>query len=171
MNRRQAIQQLVVLSAGLSILPSCEWEEAGPVYANVPLERGERTFIETLSKAILPTEGTPVELPEKTVDFILTILNDCTAPADVQRYLTGLKEFRQGVEQVYNTRFKKIDPIQQVELFETIDTSDAMTDAARHFFQVTNGLARQQFATSAYFMKNVQNFEFAPGRYIGCRAV
>ena len=46
-----------------------------------------------------------------------TMLNDCTAPAEIQKYLTGIKEFKQGVKDLYNTSFKKLDTEKQIELF------------------------------------------------------
>ncbi|MEM1119411.1 MAG: gluconate 2-dehydrogenase subunit 3 family protein [Bacteroidota bacterium] len=171
MDRRTAIQNIFLLSAGAVLLPNCEMEETGPVYANVPLEKGQRTLIDLVTKAILPTEGTPVAMPEKTVDFVLTMLNDCTAPEDIQKYLLGIKEFQQGVKELYQTSFKKIDAAQQLELFTKLGESEKMTEAAKYFFNTTNGLTRWQFSTSEHFMTAYQDFEFVPGRYLGCEPV
>ena len=54
MKRREAIQNIFLLSAGLALLPNCQMEEKGPVYANVPLEKGQRTLMNLLTNAILP---------------------------------------------------------------------------------------------------------------------
>ncbi|MEM6316855.1 MAG: gluconate 2-dehydrogenase subunit 3 family protein [Bacteroidota bacterium] len=170
MTRREAVRNILLLSTSAAFLPACNFEE-GPVYANVPLERGQRTFIELVTNAILPREGTEVMTLESTTDFILTMLNDCTSPEDIQKYLLGIKEFQQGVKSMYDTAFKRLDAEQQVDLFTTLGGAESMTEAAKHFFNKTNGLTRWHFTGSEYFMKEVQEFEFVPGRYIGCRAV
>lgn len=171
MKRREAIQNIFLLSAGMALMPSCQFEESGPVYANVPLEKGQRTLMNLLTNAILPREGTEIKTPESTTDFILTMLNDCTSPEDIQKYLTGMKEFTQNIQEIYNTSFKKMETEAQLTLFEDLGKSEKMTDNAKHFFNTTSWLTQRHFRSSEHFMTNYQDFEFAPGRYIGCRAV
>jgi len=171
MKRREAIQNIFLLSAGLALLPNCKMEEQGPVYANVPLEKGQRTLMNLLTDAILPRAGTEVTTPETTTDFILTMLNDCTSPEDIQKYLLGMKEFQMGIKELHNTSFKKMVPEQQLELFTNLGESEKMTDVAKDFFNKTAWMTRKHFTSSEYFMKNRLDFEFAPGRYLGCEPV
>ena len=173
MKRREAIQNIFLLSAGLALLPNCQMEEKFPVYANVPLEKGQRTLMNLLTNAILPREGTEVSTPESTTDFILTMLNDCTAPEDIQKYLLGMKEFQMGMKESYDTTFKELTPEKQLALFTSLGEpeSEIMTDAAKAFFNHTAGMTRRHFTSSEYFMKNRLDFEFAPGRYLGCEPV
>jgi len=173
MKRREAIQNIFLLSAGLALLPSCNWEESGPVYANVPLEKGQRTLMKLLTNAILPREGTDITTPESTTDFILTMLNDCTASEDIQKYLLGMKEFQLGMKELYDTTFKKLAPEKQLALFTSLGEPDSevMTKAAKAFFNHTTSMTRRHFTSSEYFMKNRLDFEFAPGRYLGCEPV
>lgn len=171
MKRRTAIQNIFLLSAGAALLPNCQLEEKGPIYANVPLEKGQRTLIDLLTKAILPTEGTPVKTPESPTDFILTMLNDCTAPEDIQKYLLGMKEFQQRIKELYSTSFKKLETEEQLALFNSLGESAKMTEAAKYFFNTTNGMTRWHFSTSEHFMKEYKDFEFVPGRYLGCESV
>lgn len=171
MKRREAIQNIFLLSAGLALLPNCQMEEKGPVYANVPLEKGQRTLMNLLTDAILPRAGTEVTTPESTTDFILTMLNDCTAPEDIQAYLLGMKEFQQGIKELHNTAFEKLTVEQQLALFEGIGESEKMTSAAKAFFNKSAGMTRRHFTSSEYFMKNRLDFEFVPGRYLGCESV
>jgi len=154
MKRREAIQNMFLLSAGVALLPNCQMEEQGPIYANVPLEKGQRTLMNLLTDAILPRAGTEVTTPETTTDFILTMLNDCTSSEDIQKYL-----------------LKKMAPEKQLELFSNLGESEKMTDAAKAFFNQTAWMTRQHFTSSEYFMKNRLDFEFAPGRYLGCEPV
>lgn len=170
MTRREAIQNIVLVSAGIALIPACQ-TESGPIYANVPLESGQRAFIDLMTNAILPREGTEIETPESTTDFILTMLNDCAAPIDIKNYTTGIKEFQEGVKALYNNSFKDLNTAQQIEAFTKLGESEKMTDAAKHFFNTTKGMSQWHFTTSEYFLKNKRDFEFAPGRYVGCQAI
>ena len=170
MTRREAIHNIFLASAGIALMPGCKLED-GPFYANVPLERGQRTFIELMTNALLPRDGTEIQTPESTTDFILTTLNDCTAPEDIQQYLLGIKEFQKGIVEKYQKAFKRLDTEKQLELFSEMGSAPGMTEAARYFFNTTNNLTRRHFTVSEYFMKNVLEFEFAPGRYVGCKPI
>lgn len=170
MKRREAIQNIFFLSTGLALMPACDFEH-GPVYLNVPLEKGQRTFIELLTNAVLPREGTEVSTPESPTDFILTQLNDCTAPEDIQKFLVGIKEFQQTIKEQHQTSLGKMEVDEQVEFFSTIDTTVPLTEAGKYFFDTVNAFSRQHFIQSEYFLKNVLDWEFAPARYIGCREI
>lgn len=171
MTRRQAVQNILWVSAGIALIPSCQAAETGPIYANVPLESGQRTFIDLMTNAILPRAGTAIKTPESTTDFILTMLNDCASPVDVKNYIVGIKEFRQGIKEQYQTTFKDLSVEKQLEVFTQLGQSPKMTEAAKHFFNTTKGLSQRHFTTSEFFMKNKRDFEFAPGRYVGCSPI
>ena len=171
MKRREAIQNIGLLGIGVTLLPACQWQEEGPVYANVPLEKGQRTLLEIVTKALFPTEGTEVQTPESTTDFILTMLNDCASPEDIQKYTRGIKDFQETVKSQFNTSFKQLDASQRKTFFSSIANSETASDNLKHFFNTTAGMSRWHFTSSEYFMKKYRDFEFAPGRYIGCREV
>jgi hypothetical protein len=124
-----------------------------------------------LTNAILPREGTEIQTPESTTDFILTMLNDCTAPEDIQKYLDGMKAFQEKIKLDYNTSFKRLDATEQLALFNQLQTDATLSEPIKHFFDTTLGMTRRHFTSSAHYMQHYLDFEFAPGRYIGCSAI
>lgn len=170
MKRREAIQNIALLAVSITLVPACNFEQ-GPVYNNVPLEKGQRTLIDLLTNALLPKEGTEITTPESTTDFLLTMLNDCTAPEDINKFLLGLKEFQEKVKTTYSTSFKKLDKDKQIELFKSIGEGPEISENIKHFFDTTLGMSRWHFTSSEHYMKTYREFEFAPGRYIGCKAL
>ncbi|PHN07713.1 gluconate 2-dehydrogenase subunit 3 family protein [Flavilitoribacter nigricans] len=168
MKRRTAIRNLGLISAGFSFLPACKFTESPPVYERVPLETEQYHLVEWLTDAILPAGEPEISTPETTPHFVLTMLNDCYAPEDIQKYLTGLQAFATKIEEQYGTDFKKLEPEQQLALFTEVAESETLPEEMKYFLQTTKRLTVQHFTTSEYFLVNHMDFEFVPGHYNGC---
>lgn len=167
MNRRKAIRNIAIVSTGIVLLPACEMESL-PVYENLALEPQQLDLIDWLTNAILPKEGLEISTPESTSDFVLTMLNDCYAPEDIRQYLAGSKIFVQYVKDEYGISYKKLNPEQSILLFSEIMKSGLLPESLKFFLATTKQLTVRHFTSSEYFMKNHLDFEFAPGRYLGC---
>lgn len=163
MKRRIAIKNIAAYSIAVSFLPSCNMEEI-PFYENLQLEKEQYKLLSELSEFILPKKETEIFTPEKTVDFILTIINDCYSPDEIEKYKKGLIEFQNTSQENYNSTFQRLNAIQRTELIEKIRDMEL---SASYFFSITKDLTKEHFTTSEYFMKKYRDFEFAPGRYLG----
>lgn len=167
MKRRSALKSMVVISSAITFLPSCDMEVL-PVYENIPIDKKQRKLIEHLTEAMLPKKNTEIITPEKTIDYLLTVINDCHAPEEIEEYMGGLNEFQLLLKEKYNSSFQKLNPESQQELFAFLMSPENNSDNLNHFFSTTFNLTKHHFTTSEYFMKNNLEFEFAPGRYLGC---
>lgn len=170
MNRRQAIQQLTIMGAGLALYPGCTAEEV-PVYARVPMDARQYTLFRQFAEGILPVDHSIYQTPESRSEFILTILNDCTPTKDIERYLNGLKTFQQyigtqGIKSLENLSNEKLD-----ELYAHLAGSKDRDENLYSFYQTTKSLARQHFTSCEKFMTEEMKFEFVPGRYLGCKEI
>ncbi|MEM8906293.1 MAG: gluconate 2-dehydrogenase subunit 3 family protein [Bacteroidota bacterium] len=181
MQRRKAIQQIALISTGIVLLPNCHWESF-PVYEKVPLQEGQRQVIDRLAQAILPMEELPLELPESTTDFILRMLNDCFAPKDIQRYLDGLQAFQLASNQVEQKQMTDILPKMLAQLNEqhlaNIEKASAtqveletIESPLAFFYGTTKQLTQQHFTSSPFFLKEILDFDFVPGRFTGCVSI
>lgn len=173
MKRRKALQSMVVVGAGATLLPACNFfQEPLKVYENLPLDRAQRAVLSRLSETILPKIGLDnLSTPEPTLDFMLTMLNDCTPKADIDKYLAGFADFQTYLSEKYQQPFSKLEPAQVTELMTFLTTSEEVPENVKYFFNTTNSLTQRHFQSSEYYMKNYLDFEFAPGRYEGCAAV
>jgi hypothetical protein len=173
MKRRQAIRHIAIATAAAYLLPACHSEPtaAGPQYANIPLQADQRLLLEQFTEVILPKANTEIKPPETATDFVLTVLNDCSPPEDIHKYMAGLTELQSRVEQQYKTDFGALPPAQQAEVFAWLAGTDGLPEPLNFFYEKTRGLAIEHFTTSEYFLKNVAHWEFAPGRFVGCATV
>lgn len=170
MKRRQAIQNIALITSGIALMPACNFENA-PVFENVPLERGQWTLIEQLTGAILPKGELEITTPESTPQYVLTMLNDCYGPEDIQQYLAGIKAFQKHLKEKHGSSFAKLDSEQQMAALEGIGNAESTPEELQYFLSTTKRLTVRHFTTSEYFMTNYLDFEFAPARFNGCVAV
>ncbi len=171
MKRRYAIKSIVAITAGAALLPSCQPDAPLPVYKNIPLDKKQRKLIEQLTDAMLPKAKTQVVVPESTTDYILTIYNDNHAPENIQKYMAGLNKFQAYLKTNYNAEFDKINKEKQAEIFAYLSAENGPSENMVYFYENTRGLAVEQFTSSEFFLKNVMEWEFAPGKFAGCAPV
>lgn len=167
MKRRKALQQIAVLSAAAAVLPACDFE-AVPVLDNIPLERNQWRSLEWLANKILPVDDLEVSTPETRTDFVLRMINDCYEPEDIDRFVAGLQGFEQYLKDQFGTTFKGLDEEQTAQLLTQLNEGEGAPEDIQYLFHTTRGLTRQHFTSSEYFLTKYLDFEFAPGRYLGC---
>lgn len=166
MKRRQAIQNMALISAGIALMPSCDFE-SWPTYSNIPLENNQKRLIKWLTEVILPKGEMEITTPENTPHFVLTMVNDCFEPEDIQKYLEGFTAFEQYLHENTEKSFKRLKPEEQLQIITTL-ASSSTPENLTYFLNTTKQLTIQHFTTSEYFMKKYLKFEFVPGRYNGC---
>lgn len=167
MKRREALQQIAVLTAAAAVLPACDFE-AVPVLDNIPLERKQWRSLEWLANQILPTEDLAVTTPETRTEFVLRMVNDCYEPEDIQRFVAGLQGFDQYLQDQFETSYKQLNEEQTVQLLTQLQAGEGTPEDIQYLFETTRGLTRQHFTSSEYFMTKYLDYEFAPGRYLAC---
>ncbi len=168
MKRRKAIRNLAIASAGMALMPACSAIDSGPVYSNFTLEPDLGKLLTLVTEAILPKRGLDIQTPETTTEFVLLMINDCMEPEERQEYLIGLRVFRQFVRDKYEQPFSALNPEQHLLLFNEIEESELLPECLPFFLNTTKQLTIRHFASSEFFMKEYLDFEFVPGRYLGC---
>jgi len=178
MKRRKALQNLAAVTATLMYVPSCTVEEPIPTFSNIPLTKEEYRLMGAIIEAILPKERASVaesnlpspeiSTPEKTEDFVLTMVNDCYKPIEVRRYRRGMRMFLQAVQDEHARRFEQLNKYQHVLMFTEMTESELFPKSLKFFLNTTKRLAVQHFTSSEYFLTQKLEWEFIPGRYVGC---
>ena len=172
MKRRQALQNIAFISAGMAFLPACDFEK-WPVLDNIPLEKDQQRLMHWLTEAILPiNKREPViETPEPPAHFVLTMVNDCYEPEDIEEYIEGLQAFQQYILSAELPALKKLTSEQSHAMLKELSEDENRPKSLRYFLDTTRRLTTRHFTTSEYFMKNNLGFEFVPGRFNGCVSV
>lgn len=170
MKRRQAIRQIAVVSSGLALLPSCNFQSgtAYKSYKHLPLGNNQYQLIDALQTAILPAENMPADIAEKPLDYMLTKINDCYSMDDIQKYVAGLKDFQTQISNTFEKPFEKLNTEQKIQALNTISTDETLPESVRTFVQTNKKLTVEYFTQSEVYQVNHFGFEFMPSRYSGC---
>ena len=158
MKRRNAIQNIALITGGSILFQSCKFTDEYIVGDKV-LNHDQLNLIKEVSEYILPIENLKVESPESLTEFIITMLNDCYSPKDINKYLTGLDEFSESIK-VYNNDNSLV--------FDDLESLESKSENYIFFINTTKRLSIRHFTTSEFYLTQYLNYEYAPSRYIGC---
>lgn len=159
---------MAIVATGAVLLPGCKTESL-PAYSNIPLEPDQHRMMQWLTEAILPKAGTPqITTPETTQHFVLTMVNDCYAPEDIERYRLGLQAFQQHLKEKLGSGYQDVEPEKHLLFFKEIAGSETAPEELKYFLNTTKRLSVRQFTSSEFFLTNNMDWEFVPGRFHGC---
>jgi hypothetical protein len=172
MNRRAAIRNVILLSAGAALLPSCVSNDktASIPLKNLSLTAGEEDMLAALSEAIIPKTKDFIGAAElKTHEFVLTMVDDCHSPEDQQQFTKGMKQFAAACEKKMNSSFVSCTPAQKKEFLQLAEKKQDIPEDALKFYQTTKQYTLQSFTSSKEYMTDIRNYKMVPGPdYKGC---
>lgn len=159
MNRRQAIAIGAVAAIGIP---------AGLLYWNKSKIKEPKEFsadeMSVLSKttdAIIPETDTPGAKSLGVDLFVAKMIQDCY-PAETQKqFKAGLKTFEEKSKTAFSKKVSDLSAAETIEVLKTFPQDETFIDLLR-------SLTIKGYSSSEYVMTNIQDFEFIPGRYIGC---
>ena len=161
MKRRDAFQNIALITCGTILLPSCKFN-SGFTVGNKILSYDQLNIINKVSEIILPIKNLKIVNPENLTQFIFTMLNDCYSPDDINYYLSGLDEYSEFINTKNNNHSL---------IFDNINSLDGLSEKIRFFINTTKDLSITHFTTSEFYMTEYLNYEYAPSRYIGCISI
>lgn len=170
MNRRNAIGNIVVLSLGSMVLPSCDQrDEAIFKIKNLPLTGNEEKLMSQLADAIIPTTAFIGASGVKAHEFTLKMVDDCYDPDQQNKYLTGLKEFDKLAKGKYGSSFTSIASPQKLEWLSSLEKKKDIPEEALFFYETTKKHTLQAFTSSKEYMTDVLKYKMVPGsNFKGC---
>ena len=186
MNRRAAIRNFVVFSAGVALIPSCmqpEKSKPSVTLKNIPLTGEQEKMLAALTEAILPKTNTPGASDLASHLFVLKMVDDCYERTDREKFVKGMKDFEAFTDGQFKVSFPECTAVQKKSIIDSLEPSTGF-DAkkiilghvkgakepgdAGYFYAEVKKLTVQSFVTSKYYLMDVRKFEMAPGRYHGC---
>jgi hypothetical protein len=171
MNRRTAVRNIIIISAGATLLPGCiSTTEENPLHLkHVRLTASRQKMLAELTETIIPKTNNFVGAGDlKTDEFVLVMLDDCASPDDQNDFTSGMKAFEDTCRKKFNTGFAKCTPQQRMELLKELEKKDKNDQAAR-FYHAVKGLTIQNFTSSKEYLLDVVKWKLVPGsNFKGC---
>ncbi|OMP75813.1 gluconate 2-dehydrogenase subunit 3 family protein [[Flexibacter] sp. ATCC 35208] len=156
-SRRTVLKQVLFVSAGLAILPSCfnEKKPPGKKLNNFVLSAEETGSLAALADTLIPGGDKPGAIQVKADQYALTLVDDCFTKTDREKFLTGMKAFQKD--------WKKGD----VAYLKKMEETTAESGDASAFYHTYKGLLIQGYTGSEYYLTKVFPYELVPGRFHG----
>lgn len=169
-NRRVAIQQLLMIWAGVALLPSCLQNEQK---VSIPLKLinitpEDENMLADLAETILPKTDTPGAKDLSAHLFALKMVDDCYSKSNQDKYVEGMKAFETFVSKKTGKSFTGINESERQSIVGELDKQKTSGDAMSFFFQTTKRLVVQAYTTCEYYMTNIRGYKMIPGKFQGC---
>jgi len=169
-NRRTAMRQLALLSAGSALLPSCLGDHSKPdlVLDNFTVnDAGQRT-LDTLTATFILTTDTPGARETGASLFILKMLDDCSSKSDQDKFFKGMKALDDASRKMTGDPFVAATGAQREAILTAIGDKKIPGDELNFFYSTARKLTILSYSSSQYFLTKVQVYELVPGRWHGC---
>lgn len=179
MNRRQILRQLGVVTGGVILFPGCDFskEDVLAAYENLKIKEEDKNMLSHLCRVILP-DGDDEKGADalEAEDFVLVMVNDCFDPESGERFLSGMKKFKEYVSAATGKELDKLSTESSEQLILDIleggdqnagsEDQDGRTQI-RYFLQTTKDLTIRGFMTSEYVMTQKMPYKLVPGKFVG----
>ena len=164
MNRKKAIQTMILGAGSIGIFCYCEFNISIPSI----LKKSDEDLVSLLSEAILPSKNNEFPTPESRIQFILNQLGGGLTSQEFGSYNRGLKRFKGLIERTFLKTYQDLDS--DIQNF-TIQRALYDNGDLGYFMQKNRQWSLRHFTTSERYMTEFLNYEFIPTRHLGCVAL
>ena len=170
-NRRSAIKQFIILSAGVALLPSCKSNKKVSLYNNIVIDEDQQAMLAEVAETIVPKTDTPGAKDLSAHIFALQMMNDCYNTEDREKFVKGMQQFADNVQKEYKHSFVQCSIAEKEAILKAAEARKDAKDDAQFFYTTLKRLTVQAYTSSQYYLTNVQVYKLVPGKYIGSVAV
>jgi len=171
MNRRTAIRNVVFISAGAGLLPSCMQENKNSIpLKNISVTGSQEQMLGELTESILPKTKNFIGAKDiKAHEFVLTMVDDCVSPEDQKKFTDGLKAFDKLSHDKFGQIFTSYTPRQKHSLLTDIENKKDIPEDVLKFYGTVKRYTIQSFTSSKEYMTGIRKYKMVPGyNFKGC---
>ncbi|MES2892978.1 MAG: gluconate 2-dehydrogenase subunit 3 family protein [Bacteroidota bacterium] len=170
MNRREAIYNFVILSAGAAVLPSCAGEETATIaLKNFSLTGAQETMIRRLSDFILPKTRFQGSGDIKATEFTLMMVDECYPPERQKVFTDGMEEFEKLSKEKFGGSFVSSSDAQKKDMLTFIEAKKDVPENVAKFYETTKRHTVQAMTSSQKYLTDVVGYKMVPGsNFKGC---
>lgn len=171
MNRRTAIRNVVIISAGAGLLPSCLGKDNVSIpLRNISVTGSQEKMLAELAETIIPKTSNFIGAKDlKAHEFMLTMVDDCASPEDQKKFTEGLKAFDKLSHDKFGQLFTSYTAEQKKSLLTDIENKKDIPEDALKFYGTVKRYTLQSFTSSKEFMTDIRKYQMVPGsNFKGC---
>lgn len=169
-NRRVAIQQLLLIWAGVAFLPSClqHQQKVSIPLTLIHIDPEDENMLAEVAETILPKTDTPGARDLSAHLFALKMVDDCFTKPNQEKYIQGMKDFESFVMKKTGKSFMDIGPAEKQAIVADLDQQKSAESGVAFFYQSTKKLTVLAYTTGEYYMTKIRGYKMIPGKFQGC---
>ncbi len=177
MNRRTALKQVGLLTAGAMLVPACvrKVNEATVALKNIAITGDQEALLADIVGTLIPATDTPGAKELDIHRYVLRMVDDCEDKESQQHFVTGLSQVDEIMETRFDKTFSDCTTEERITLFDELEekkTPEKMVDGKESqlsaLYSIVKRYAIQGYLSSEYIMTNVLVYNMVPGRFDGC---
>lgn len=177
MQRRTAVKQLIVMTTGALLIPSCvrEAKKISIPLDHLTLNADHESLVASITETLLPTSDTPGAKELKLHQFVLRMIDDCYSPEQQKEFQEGLEKFDKYAEKTAGDSFTDMNAEARLKFLEQNEKKRGDEESLKDdekvilgFYNRTKGLAIRGYLNSEPVMTKVLHYKMIPGRFDGC---
>ena len=170
MQRRLLIKNIIFISAGASMLPSCfsGKDELLGTLKNINIAQKEEAMLAQVSDTILPNINMGGPNGGGAHLFALMMVDECFDTDRQKKFVDGLKAFNEHIQKKSGKVFTACTPIEKTSLLKGMQQKNNAPDEAVFFYTTMKSLTIQAYTTSQYYLTKVHEYKLVPGKFYGC---
>lgn len=167
--RRRAVKQLLIISGGIVLFPSCVHHEdkTSIPLKKVALNATHEKLMAEIAQTIIPATDTLGAKDVYTHIYTLKMLDDCTEKDKQDAFVKGLNEINDISKKKFNNKFIDCSVSQREGILNDIETNKNYSKDVQSFYGMMKHLTIQGYMTSKYVGTKLVVYELVPGRFHG----
>lgn len=177
MERRDVLKTLIVVTAGSTLLVSCE-DKASITLTNIPLTGAQEDMLAAIAETIIPkTENFVGAKDLKSHEFALVMMDDCASPEDQKLFTEAMTQFDEACKARMKKRFAKLSPedrrafLLKLEAMETVHDQPEINKNIMQFYKTMRQFTIRSFTTSEPYLTQIRDFNLVPPPFEACVSV
>lgn len=170
MDRRFAIKQILVASAGMILVPSCmeDRTKASFLLKNYSITGGQEKMLAELAEAIIPKTTTPGAKDVYAHQFAMKMMDDCASKEDQEKFVKGMEAFSAFAKKNSGKDFLDANKEQRASVLEELEKRKEDGSDEGKFYRRMKSLTIRGYTSSQYYLTKVQVYNMIPGKFQGC---
>ena len=167
--RRRAVKQLLIISGGIVIFPSCVHHEdkTSILLKNLDLNAGHEKLMAEIAATIIPATDTLGAKDVYTHIYTLKMLDDCYEKEKQQAFVKGLNEINTISKKRFKNNFVDCTVPERQDILTDIEAKNGYSKDVQSFYGMMKHLTIQGYMTSKYVGTKLVVYELVPGRFHG----
>lgn len=169
MKRRDALKNLVFITGGVLVLPSCLQKEAAPAqaYNYLSLTGAEEAELAEIGAAIIPAGQTPGAKDTYAHLYALRMIDDCTEKETQEKFLNGYKQLQARAKNAGAKSFATATAAQKNSLVAHLEGTKEEKEDINVFYTHFKRHLIKGYLNSKPVAGGILKYELVPARYNG----